>query len=184
MPEHSRAVICHMFIEWMACRLALPSNLASRCLRSISGRSRRSAPSCCNRSKAYSNASGPRRLLRNARKSDIPSSPAITTSPSIRNECASRRAATSTMEGKRSAQSLPLRVKQRTRAPSLRTISRYPSCLISWTHSEPEGGRDTFDGRHGLMKPEGRRKTTEDRRFRLRRWFQGVLTSLYIRKSA
>jgi hypothetical protein len=37
------------------------------------------------------------------------------------------------------------RSKQRMRAPSRRTISRWPSCLSSWTHSEPEGS-------HGLMK--------------------------------
>ena len=47
-------------------------------------------------------------------------------------------------------------------------------CLISWTQSGPDGGRATFDGRHGSMKPEGRRKTTEDRRFRLRRWLRGI----------
>ena len=27
---------------------------------------------------------------------------------------------------------------------------------ISWTQSGPEGGRNTFDGRQGLMKPEDR----------------------------
>ena len=37
--------------------------------------------------------------------------------------------------------------------------------------SGPDGGRPTFDGWHGSMKPEGRRKITEDRRFHLRRWF-------------
>jgi len=31
--------------------------------------------------------------------------------------------------------------------------------------------RATFVGWHGSMKPEGRRKTTEDQRFSLRRWF-------------
>jgi len=36
-----------------------------------------------------------------------------------------------------------------------REASYKPSCLISWTHSGPEGGRATFDGWHGSMKPEG-----------------------------
>ena len=45
-------------------------------------------------------------------------------SPSIRNDVALIRSAASTMAGKRSAQSRPLRVKQRTRAPSRRTIKR------------------------------------------------------------
>ena len=67
-----------------------------------------------------------------------------------------RHGAASTMAGKRSAQAWPLRVKQRTRGPSRRTINRYPSCLISWGQSGPDGGRATFDGRHGSMKPEGR----------------------------
>jgi len=34
------------------------------------------------------------------------------------------------------------------------------SRLISWTHSGPDGGRATFDGWHGSMKPEGRRRWT------------------------
>ena len=42
MLEHGWAVTRQMFI-WMARRLALPSSLASRRLRSISGRSRRSS---------------------------------------------------------------------------------------------------------------------------------------------
>jgi len=61
---------------------------------------------------------------RSAWKSGVPSSRAITASPSIRNDGAWSRAAASTMAGKRSDQSWPLRVKQRTRAPSRRTISR------------------------------------------------------------
>ena len=76
------------------------------------------------RSKANSTASCPRRLLRSARKSDIPSSLAITTSPSIRNDVALTRSAASTVPVKRSAQSWPLPVRQRMREPSRRTISR------------------------------------------------------------
>ena len=53
-----------------------------------------------------------------------PLSWAITASPSIRNDDAGILLAASAMAGKRSAQSWPLRVKQRTRAPSRRTISR------------------------------------------------------------
>ena len=46
-----------------------------------------SSPSCSIRSKAYSTASLPRRRFRSARKSGVPSSWAITASPSIRNDC-------------------------------------------------------------------------------------------------
>jgi hypothetical protein len=49
----------------------LPISLASRRLRSISGRSRRSALSCSIRSKANKTASSPRCLLRSARKSGV-----------------------------------------------------------------------------------------------------------------
>ena len=36
-------------------------------------------------------------------------------------------------------------------------------------------GRAAFDGWHGSMKPEGRRKTmAEDRRIRLRRWLRSI----------
>jgi hypothetical protein len=48
--------------------------LASRRLRLISGRSRRSSPSCSIRSNANSTASWPRRRLRSAWKSGVPSS--------------------------------------------------------------------------------------------------------------
>ena len=56
----------------------------------------------------------PRRLrapvwFRSAWKSGVPSSRAITASPSIRNDCALMRSAASTMAGKRSAQSWPPR---------------------------------------------------------------------------
>ena len=36
---------------------------------------------------------------------------------------------------------------------SRRAISRYPSCLISWTQSGPDGGRSAAEGRQGSMKP-------------------------------
>jgi hypothetical protein len=51
----------------------------------------------------------PRRRLRSARKSGVPSSRAITASPSIRNECALMRSQPQRWPGKRSAQSWPLR---------------------------------------------------------------------------
>jgi hypothetical protein len=55
-------------------------------LRSISGRSRRSVPSCSIKSNANSTASWSRRRLRSAWKSGVPFSRAITASPSIRND--------------------------------------------------------------------------------------------------
>ena len=61
-------------VNRMEYRLALPSSLASRRLRSISGRPRRSLPSCSIRSKANSTASWPRRRLRSAWKSGVRSS--------------------------------------------------------------------------------------------------------------
>ena len=51
-----------------------------------------------------------------------------------------------------------------------RTINRYPSCLIS-------------RGQSGSIKPEGRRKTTEDRRIRLRRWLRGINFTVHRRTS-
>jgi hypothetical protein len=53
-----------------------------------------------------------RAAFRSARKSDIPSSLVITASPSITNDAALMRRAASTIAGKRSAQSWPLRVSQ------------------------------------------------------------------------
>ena len=44
-----------------------------------------------------------------------------------------------------------------------REASYKPSCLISWTQSGPDGGRSAFDGRHGSMKPEGRRTIIRQR---------------------
>jgi hypothetical protein len=51
---------------------------------------------------------------------------------------------------------VPPRVKQRTRAPLRRTMSRNPSCLISCTQSGPDGGLLALDGRQGSTNPEGR----------------------------
>jgi hypothetical protein len=44
----------------------------------------------------------------------------------------------------------------RTRSPSLRATMRKPSCLISCSHSGPEGGCWALVGRHGAIKPSGR----------------------------
>jgi hypothetical protein len=58
------------------------------------------------------------------------------------------RCAASTMAGKRSAQSWPLRVKQRTQAVAV---------MFDLMNPERAGRcRATFDGRHGSMKPEGK----------------------------
>ena len=59
MIEHGRAVPFRCAMYWIDVPLALPSSLLSRRLRSISGRSRKSSPSCWIRSKAYSSASWP-----------------------------------------------------------------------------------------------------------------------------
>jgi hypothetical protein len=38
----------------------------------------------------------------------------------------------------------------------LAAMTRKPSCLISCSHSSPEGGRGADLGRHSAMKPAGR----------------------------
>jgi hypothetical protein len=43
----------------------------------------------------------------------------------------------------------------RTRRPFLGAITRKPSCLISCSHSLPEGQLSVLLGRHGAMKPAG-----------------------------
>ena len=60
MLEHGRTVTCQVLAVPDGSRPGLAS-LASRCLRSISGKSRRSSPSCSIRSKANSTASWLRR---------------------------------------------------------------------------------------------------------------------------
>jgi hypothetical protein len=45
---------------------------------------------------------------------------------------------------------------QRHAAPFLRTMIRKPSCLISCSHSLPEGNLSVLLGRHGEMNPAGR----------------------------
>jgi hypothetical protein len=63
------------------------------------------------------------------------------------------------MAGKRSAQSWPLRVKQRTREPSRAHHQPIAVVFDLMDQSGPDGGRTAFDGRQGSMKPEGRCKT-------------------------
>src|SRR5260370_16673823 len=41
------------------------------------------------------------------------------------------------------------RDRGRTLAPSLRAITRNPSCLISCSHKSPDGGRSALVGKHG-----------------------------------
>src|SRR5258707_4184357 len=47
-------------------------------------------------------------------------------------------------------------IEPHSRAPSLRAMTRKPSCLISCSHISPEGGRSAFVGRHGAINPAGR----------------------------
>ena len=100
------SAICSL--KRIACRLALPSNLASRCLRSISGRSpgprRRAATGRGRQHRLWAPAFAPQRP--EVRHPVVADNHHLAVD---QDECASRRAATSTMEGKRSAQSLPLK---------------------------------------------------------------------------
>jgi hypothetical protein len=66
------------------------------------------------------------------------------------------------MNGKRQVRSLPGRLYSRTRLPSFRAITRKPSCLISCSHSSPEGGCGAGEGRHGAMKPASRARERND----------------------
>ena len=58
------------------------------------------------------------------------------------------------MNGKRWVKSFALRVISRTPAASLRAMMRKPSCLISCSQPEPEGGALAGEGRHGSMMPK------------------------------
>jgi hypothetical protein len=60
------------------------------------------------------------------------------------------------MNGKRSVSSLPGRLYSLTRLSGLRAITWKPSCLISCSHSLPEGACGVELGRHGATKPAGR----------------------------
>ena len=55
----------------------------------------------------------------------------------------------------RCVRSLPGRLYSFMRWSCLRAITRMPSCLISWSHSAPEGAHGAPVGRQGGMKPEG-----------------------------
>ena len=44
----------------------------------------------------------------------------------------------------------------------LRAMTRKPSCLISCSHSSPEGGCGALVGRHGATKPAGRTRGRND----------------------
>jgi hypothetical protein len=79
-----------------------------------------------------------------------------TASPSIMQERERKRDSASTMCGKRLVRSLPGRLYNFTRMPSLRAMTRKPSCLISCNHASPEGGCGAEVGRQGAMKPAGR----------------------------
>jgi hypothetical protein len=58
---------------------------------------------------------------------------------------------------------------------SRRAMSRYPSCLISWTQSGPDGGRSAAEGRHGSMNPEGDMPEIDKRRvFQSRLALRGI----------
>src|SRR3974390_1069397 len=91
----------------------------------------------------------------------IPFSPHATASPSTMQERGRSLASASTISGKRSVRSLPGRLYSLTRVPSLRAITRKPSCLISCSHSSPDGGCEAELGRHGAMKPAGRARGCE-----------------------
>src|SRR5262249_43805847 len=86
-------------------------------------------------------------------KLGIPSSSQATASPSMMQERERKRAKASTIKGKRDVRSLPGRLYSRTLAPSLRAMTRKPSCLISCSHRGPEGGLWALVGRHGAINP-------------------------------
>jgi hypothetical protein len=62
----------------------------------------------------------------------------------------------STISENRQVRSFPGRLKSLTRFPSLRAMTRKPSCLISCSHTAPDGGLGAFVGKHGGMNPDGK----------------------------
>ena len=73
----------------------------------------------------------------------VPSGPRRTISPSSSACLAASEAAAAAISGKRSVQSWPVRVRIRHRPRSRRSRARYPSNLISCSHSSPSGTRST-----------------------------------------
>jgi hypothetical protein len=61
------------------------------------------------------------------------------------------------IKGKRAEKSFPACVISRTLVASRRARIRKPSCLISCSHSGPDGGRSAREGRQGGIWPRGRR---------------------------
>src|SRR5262245_16205909 len=89
-------------------------------------------------------------------KLDTPLSSQHTASPSRMQERERRRAMASTMRTKREVRSLPGRLYNRKRSPSLRAMTRKPSCLISCSHASPEGGTSAellFGSRRFYSRP-------------------------------
>jgi hypothetical protein len=128
------------------------------------GQWRRSRPSSSSRSKAYRKASrDPLRpkAANSMSKSDTPSWPHTTPSPSMVTEVTRSAAMASAISGTRSVQSRPLRENTRTRSRSRRQMKRNPSCLISYAHCGPAGTVWPLVGKQGSMKPGRRRAGAE-----------------------
>src|ERR1700730_13396791 len=58
-------------------------------------------------------------------------------------------------EGKAVGQIVPRSAVEPHPLAALRAMTRKPSCLISCSHSFPDGGAEALVGRHGAMKPGG-----------------------------
>jgi hypothetical protein len=70
------------------------------------------------------------------------------------------------------------RLYRRILAPSLRAITRKPSCLISCSHSGPEGGRSVFVGRHGAINAADSGATGKFRNLRAAQAFVEFLSAV------
>ena len=84
-------------------------------------------------------------------------------SPSIRHERTGSSPTAIAIKGKRDEKSFPARVISCTPAGPRRAKIRKPSCLISCSQPEPEGGTFAGDGRHGSIIPKpGRVRSRND----------------------
>ena len=103
-----------------------------------------------------------------APKSGTPFSPGTTISPSYHPDGSVNRASSFCSGRSFSVQSLPLRVNSLMSAPSMRVSRRYPSNLISYTHSSGSAGGEAasvascganFSGSAALTAPSGNFRT-------------------------
>jgi hypothetical protein len=122
-----------------------------------------STPSSSSRSNAQTTALANAPWRRISSNTASPFSSQTIASPSIRHERTGSLLTAIAIKVKRAEKSFPARVINRTPALSLRARMRKPSCLISCSQPEPEGGALAGDGRQGSIIPSpGRVRSRND----------------------